>query len=46
VIGVNPGDMNTGGVIPLMNIAVGLEVLSAFGVIVLTMARGAEFTLQ
>jgi len=27
-----------------MNIAVGLEVLSAFGVIVLTMARGAEFT--
>jgi energy-converting hydrogenase B subunit I len=44
VIGVNPGDMNTGGVIPLMNIAVGLEVLSAFGVIVLTMASGAEFT--
>jgi len=31
VIGINPGDMNTGGVIPLMNIAVGLEVLSAFG---------------
>jgi len=44
VIGVNPGDMNTAGVIPLMNIAVGLEVLSAFGVIVLTMASGAEFT--
>ena len=44
VIGVNPGDMNTGGVIPLMNIAVGLEVLSAFGVIVLTMASAAEFT--
>jgi len=44
VIGVNPGDMNTGGLIPLMNIAVGLEVLSAFGVIVLTMASGAEFT--
>jgi len=44
VIGVNPGDMNTGGVIPLMNIAVGLEVLSAFGVIVLSMASGAEFT--
>jgi len=43
-IGINPGDMNTGGVIPLMNIAVGLEVLSAFGVIVLTMASGAEFT--
>ena len=44
VIGVNPGDMNTGGVIPLMNIAVGLEVLSALGVIVLIMAGGAEFT--
>jgi len=44
VIGINPGDMNTGGVIPLMNIAVGLEVLSAFGVILLTMASGAEFT--
>ena len=44
VIGINPGDMNTGGVIPLMNIAVGLEVLSALGVIVLIMAGGAEFT--
>jgi len=44
VSGVNPGDMNTGGVIPLMNIAIGLEVLSAFGVIVLTMASAAEFT--
>jgi len=44
VIGVNPGDMNTGGLIPLMNIAVGLEVLSALGVILLIMAKGAEFT--
>jgi len=44
VIGINPGDMNTGGVIPLMNIAVGLEVLSALGVIVLVMASAAEFT--
>jgi len=44
VIGINSGDMNTGGLIPLMNIAVGLEVLSAFGVIILTMASGAEFT--
>lgn len=44
VIGVNPGDMNTGGVISLMNIAIGVEVLSAFGVIVLTMASAAEFT--
>jgi len=44
VIGVNPGNMNTGGVIPLMNIAVGLEVLSALGVIVLIMSSAAEFT--
>ncbi len=44
VIGINPGNINTGGVIPLMNIAVGLEVLSALGVIVLIMAIGAEFT--
>ncbi len=44
VIGVNSGNMNTGGLIPLMNIAVGLEVLSAFGVIILTMASAAEFT--
>jgi len=44
VIGINSGDMNTAGVIPLMNIAVGLEVLSALGVIVFTMANGAEST--
>jgi len=44
VIGINPGNMNTAGVIPLMNIAVGFEVLSALGVIVLVMAGAAEFT--
>ena len=42
VIGVNPGDLNTGGTITLMNIAVGLEVLAALGVIVLTMSAAAE----
>jgi len=35
--GINPGDLNTGGVIPLMNIAVGVEVLSAIGLIILYM---------
>jgi len=35
--GVNLGDLNTAGFIPLMNIAVGLEVLSAFGVILMSM---------
>lgn len=44
IIGINSGDMNTAGVIPLMNIAVGLEVLSALGVIVFTMAGGSELT--
>lgn len=33
--GVNPGYLNTGGVIPLMNMAVGLEVFSAISLIVL-----------
>lgn len=44
VIGVNPGDLNTGGTIPIMNMAVGLEVLAALGVIILTMAAGSETT--
>jgi len=44
MFGTNSGDINTGGLIPLMNIAVGLEVLSALGVIVLVMAKAAEFT--
>ncbi|RKY40706.1 MAG: sodium:proton antiporter [Candidatus Makaraimicrobium thalassicum] len=35
--GVNPGYLDTGGVIPLMNIAVGLEVFSAISLIVLEM---------
>jgi len=38
--GPNPGDLNTGGVIPLMNLAVGIEVLGALSVIVLLMLRG------
>ena len=41
-IGINPGDLNTGGTITLMNMAVGLEVLAALGVIVLTMSVAAE----
>ena len=44
VIGINPGDLNTGGTIPIMNMAVGLEVLAALGVIILTMAAGSETT--
>lgn len=44
IIGVNPGDLNTGGTVPLMNMAVGLEVIAAFGVIILTMSAGSEIT--
>jgi multicomponent Na+:H+ antiporter subunit B len=42
--GINPGDMNTAGVLPLMNIAVGLEVFAGLGIIVLLMGDGAEYT--
>ncbi|MDN7025861.1 sodium:proton antiporter [Methanoculleus sp. FWC-SCC1] len=40
--GPNPGDLNTGGVIPIMNIAVGIEVLGALSLIVLYMLSGTE----
>ncbi len=40
--GINSGNLNTGGMIPLMNIAVGLEVISAFGVILLSMLYGLK----
>lgn len=36
--GPNSGDMWTGGVIPLMNVAVGLKVIAGLSVIVLVMA--------
>ncbi|OYT54748.1 MAG: sodium:proton antiporter [Candidatus Altiarchaeales archaeon ex4484_2] len=42
VSGINPGDLNTGGVIPLMNLAVGLEVYSALSLIVVVMYFGSK----
>ncbi len=36
--GSNPGDIWTGGVIPLMNFAVGLKVIAGLSAILLTMA--------
>lgn len=42
VFGPNPGDLNTGGVIPVMNLAVGIEVLGALSVIVLYMLSGTK----
>ncbi len=40
--GSNPGDMWTGGVIPLMNLAVGLKVIAGLSVIVLVMALASS----
>lgn len=40
--GPNAGNLNTGGVIPLMNIAVGIEVLGALSVVVITMLSGVR----
>ncbi|HII76448.1 MAG TPA: sodium:proton antiporter [Methanolinea sp.] len=40
--GTNPGELNTGGVIPLMNIAVGLEVWAALGLVILYLLSGVS----
>lgn len=42
VPGPNPGDLNTGGTLPLMNWAVGLKVLAGLGSIVLLLALFPE----
>jgi len=36
--GSNPGDMNTGGVLPLMNISVGLKVIAGLFAVVLILS--------
>lgn len=38
--GVNSGSLNTGGVIPIMNMAVGIEVLGGLSLIILYMMTG------
>lgn len=38
--GINPGDVNTAGILPLLNWAVALKVLAGLGSIVLLMAYG------
>jgi multicomponent Na+:H+ antiporter subunit B len=40
--GPNPGDILTGGVIPLMNIAVGLKVIAGLSAIVLVLALASS----
>jgi len=42
VIGINPGDLNTAGALPLMSWAVGLKVLAGLSSIVLLMAYGIK----
>lgn len=38
--GINPGVLNTAGTIPIMNIAVGIEVLGGLSIIILYMTSG------
>ncbi|PWR75380.1 Na(+)/H(+) antiporter subunit B [Methanospirillum stamsii] len=38
--GINPGFLNTAGTIPIMNIAVGIEVLGGLSIIILYMTSG------
>lgn len=38
--GPNPGDLNTAGVIPIMNVAVGIEVWGGLAIILLYMLSG------
>ncbi len=40
--GPNLGNLNTAGTIPLMNIAVGLEVFGALGLMLVVLAKGPE----
>lgn len=40
--GPNPGFLNTGGIVPVMNIAVGLEVLAGLSLVVILMFRGMQ----
>ena len=40
--GANPGDLNTAGLVPIMNIAVGIEVLGALTLILLYMLSGLQ----
>ncbi len=40
--GANPGILNSAGTIPLMNVAVGIEVIGAMGLIIMYMLSGIE----
>ncbi len=38
--GVNPGDLNTAGIIPILNVGIGLEVVGGLSLIVISMLWG------
>ncbi len=40
--GINPGRLDSGGTVPLMNIMVGLEVTAALSLILWMMAKGSD----
>ena len=40
--GINPGELNTAGVIPVMNFAVGIEVWGGLTIVILYMLSGLE----
>jgi len=44
--GSNLGNLNTGGTVPIMNIAVGLEVVCAFGVILMYLLQGLKYAKE
>ena len=44
--GPNPGELNTGGVLPLMNIAVGIEVWGGLAIVILYMLSGIGKTKE
>lgn len=41
--GMNPGFLNTAGIIPILNIAVGIEVLGGLSIIIMYMTKGIHW---
>ncbi len=43
IAGSTGADINTGGTVPLLNMAVGFEVICAFGIILFSMLKGMDY---
>jgi len=41
--GINPGSLNTAGVIPILNLAVGMEVLGGLSIIIIYMTKAIQW---